>query len=183
MVRGAHDLLRRGQPGPHRPRGDLRPRDVGDPLRRRGGGAAPRERHPLRPGGRGVEPRRVPLLPHGEAPAGGGRGGGPHSADLRRGPLGGPNNERAARRAGAPGRQGRRRGHRALEASGYGLVVFDAARPWSVTKVLWDETPPEKRAFAANPARGSNHNRGCAGALSLYALATGEPVSMPSGYD
>ena len=73
--------------------------------------------------------------------------------------------------------------HRSLAASGYGLVVFDAYRPWSVTKALWDETPPAKRGFVANPARGSNHNRGCAVDLSLYALATGEPVQMPSGYD
>jgi D-alanyl-D-alanine dipeptidase len=73
--------------------------------------------------------------------------------------------------------------HRSLAASGYGLVVFDAYRPWSVTKVLWDETPPAKRGFVANPARGSNHNRGCAVDLSLYALATGAAVPMPSGYD
>jgi D-alanyl-D-alanine dipeptidase len=73
--------------------------------------------------------------------------------------------------------------HRSLWASGYGLVVFDAYRPWSVTKVLWDETPPGKRGFVANPARGSNHNRGCAVDLSLYARATGEPVPMPSAYD
>jgi len=73
--------------------------------------------------------------------------------------------------------------HRSLAASGYGLVVFDAYRPWSVTKALWDETPPAKRGFVANPARGSNHNRGCAVDLSLYARATGEPVPMPSAYD
>lgn len=73
--------------------------------------------------------------------------------------------------------------HRSLAASGYGLVVFDAYRPWSVTKALWEETPPAKRGFVANPARGSNHNRGCAVDVSLYALATGEPVPMPSAYD
>ena len=73
--------------------------------------------------------------------------------------------------------------HRSLAASGYGLVVFDAYRPWSVTKALWDETPPEKRGFVADPARGSNHNRGCAVDLSLYALGNGEPAPMPSAYD
>ena len=45
LLRGAHDLLRRGQRGHHRPRGDLRAGDGGDPLRRRGGGAAHRQRH------------------------------------------------------------------------------------------------------------------------------------------
>lgn len=75
------------------------------------------------------------------------------------------------------------RAHRALSASGYGLLVFDAYRPWSVTKRMWDETPPAKRAFVANPARGSNHNRACAVDVSLYDRATGRPVEMPSSYD
>ena len=73
--------------------------------------------------------------------------------------------------------------HRALGPQGYGLVVFDAYRPWSVTKLMWDLTPPGQRGFVANPARGSNHNRGCAVDLSLFALDTGRAVEMPSGYD
>jgi D-alanyl-D-alanine dipeptidase len=75
------------------------------------------------------------------------------------------------------------RASRDLRRHGYGLLVFDAYRPWSVTKVFWDETPPEKRAFVADPAQGSKHNRGCAVDLTLYDLATGLEVPMPSGYD
>jgi D-alanyl-D-alanine dipeptidase len=75
------------------------------------------------------------------------------------------------------------RAHRGLKSAGYGLLVFDAYRPWSVTKLMWDETPLEKHSFVADPAKGSNHNRGCAVDLSLYALATGGPVTMPSAYD
>lgn len=75
------------------------------------------------------------------------------------------------------------RAHEALAASGYGLLVFDAYRPWSVTKRMWDETPPAKRDFVANPARGSNHNRACAVDVSLYDRAAGREVEMPSGYD
>jgi D-alanyl-D-alanine dipeptidase len=73
--------------------------------------------------------------------------------------------------------------HGWLRVKGYGLLVFDGYRPWRVTKVLWDETPPEKRHFVADPAKGSKHNRGCAVDLTLYDLKTGEEVRMPSGYD
>ncbi len=72
---------------------------------------------------------------------------------------------------------------RALRADGYGLLVFDGYRPWSVTKIFWDVTPPEKREFVADPAKGSKHNRGCAVDLSLYSLETGREVAMPSAYD
>ncbi len=66
---------------------------------------------------------------------------------------------------------------------GYGLLVFDAYRPWSVTKKFWDETPREKRIYVANPRKGSKHNRGCAVDLSLYDQATGKEIIMPSPYD
>lgn len=77
------------------------------------------------------------------------------------------------------------RAHRALAADGYGIVVFDGYRPWSVTKLFWDIVTPEDRArgFVADPAKGSKHNRGCAVDLSLYVLATGAEAEMPSRYD
>lgn len=73
--------------------------------------------------------------------------------------------------------------HRQLAAQGLGLCIFDAYRPWSVTKVFWDATPDAMRHFVANPAQGSRHNRGCAVDLTLYELATGKPVEMTSGFD
>jgi len=66
---------------------------------------------------------------------------------------------------------------------GYGLSIFDAYRPWSVTKKFWDETPPQRRKYVANPKKGSKHNRGCAVDLSLFTLARGKEVEMPSAYD
>jgi len=72
---------------------------------------------------------------------------------------------------------------RTLRGSGYGLLVFDAYRPWYVTKIFWDATPDDKKQFVADPAEGSRHNRGCAVDLTLYDLKTGSAVSMPSGYD
>jgi len=75
------------------------------------------------------------------------------------------------------------RAHRALKDSGFGVVVFDGYRPWSVTKIFWDITLPEKRDFVADPAVGSKHNRGCAVDLSLFDLKTGREVEMPSVFD
>ena len=74
---------------------------------------------------------------------------------------------------------------RSLREHGYGLLVFDGYRPWSVTKLFWEVTPKDKRerGFVANPAKGSKHNRGAAVDLSMYDLATGKEVEMPSPYD
>jgi D-alanyl-D-alanine dipeptidase len=73
--------------------------------------------------------------------------------------------------------------HRSLLPRGYGLLIFDAYRPWSVTKKFWDETPPRKRIYVANPRKGSKHNRGCAVDVTLYDLKTGREVPMPSAFD
>ena len=71
----------------------------------------------------------------------------------------------------------------ALKAQGFGLIVFDGYRPWSVTKIFWDSTPEHLREFVADPAKGSRHNRGCAVDLTMCDLKTGLPVKMPSEYD
>ena len=71
----------------------------------------------------------------------------------------------------------------ALAARGYGLVIYDAYRPWFATKLFWDIVPPDRHDFVADPAKGSRHNRGCAVDLGLYALRTGTTVPMPSRYD
>lgn len=75
--------------------------------------------------------------------------------------------------------------NRSLQEKGYGLLVFDGYRPWSVTKLFWDITPQDKRekGFVANPAKGSKHNRGAAVDLSMYDFSTGREVRMPSSYD
>jgi len=77
------------------------------------------------------------------------------------------------------------RAHRSLKAKGYGIVVFDGYRPWSVTKLFWDSASDAERKieFVANPKKGSRHNRGCAADISLFELSTGSEVTMPSGYD
>lgn len=75
------------------------------------------------------------------------------------------------------------RANASLKRLGYGLLVHDGYRPWYVTKMFWDATPPEKHVFVANPAEGSRHNRGAAVDLTLYDLKTGAPVEMVSTYD
>ena len=84
--------------------------------------------------------------------------------------------QRPAAEAGA-------RASAALHKAGYGLLVHDGYRPWYVTKAFWDATPPDRKWLVANPASGSKHNRGCAVDLTLYDLATGKVVDMPSTYD
>jgi D-alanyl-D-alanine dipeptidase len=71
----------------------------------------------------------------------------------------------------------------ALREQGYGLVLFDGYRPWYVTKLFWLATPAEQRQFVADPDVGSRHNRGSSVDVTLYHLASGAAVEMPSGYD
>ena len=68
----------------------------------------------------------------------------------------------------------------ALEAKGLGLKIFDGYRPLSVQKKLWAKYPVE--GFVANPAKGSNHNRGAAVDVTLVDAA-GRELPMPSSYD
>ena len=75
------------------------------------------------------------------------------------------------------------RAHKKLAKRGYGLLIHDGYRPWHVTKVFWEATPDEDKIFVADPAQGSRHNRGAAVDLSLYSLATGEPIEMVGTYD
>lgn len=70
-----------------------------------------------------------------------------------------------------------------LHKDGFGLLIFDGYRPWSITKLFWDEINPDKRKFVADPKIGSIHNRGCAVDLTLYDLESGKELKMPSEYD
>src|SRR5262249_48038473 len=72
------------------------------------------------------------------------------------------------------------RANKALHKKGYGLVIHDGYRPWTVTKIFWDATPADKKQFVADPSQGSRHNRGCAVDLSMFELKTGRIVEMPS---
>ncbi len=75
------------------------------------------------------------------------------------------------------------RAHRRLKELGFGIVIHDAYRPWHVTWIFYEATPPNLRDYVANPANGSRHNRGCAADVTLYDLKTGKTVEMTSLYD
>lgn len=73
--------------------------------------------------------------------------------------------------------------NKALAKQGLGLMIYDGYRPWYVTKIFWEVTPDDKKAFVADPAKGSRHNRGCAVDLTLYDLKSEVPLKMPSEFD
>ena len=84
----------------------------------------------------------------------------------------------------APAAQAVARASKAAQADGFGLTIYDAYRPWRITKKLWDATPVgPKKEYVANPKRGSKHNRGCAVDLTLHNLQTGQLVEMPTEFD
>lgn len=65
----------------------------------------------------------------------------------------------------------------------FGIIVYDAYRPWFVTKMFWDSTPESQKNFVADPNKWSRHNRGGAVDVGLYDLQSGEIVEMISGFD
>ena len=68
-----------------------------------------------------------------------------------------------------------------LRQQGLGLKLFDAYRPYAVTVQFWKITADKR--YVASPRKGSRHNRGCAVDVTLVDLATGNELSMPTGYD
>jgi D-alanyl-D-alanine dipeptidase len=70
---------------------------------------------------------------------------------------------------------------RELAKRGIELVVLDAYRPYSVTIDLWNTVKDER--YAANPAKGSGHNRGISVDLTLADAKTHKLLPMPTGFD
>jgi D-alanyl-D-alanine dipeptidase len=73
-----------------------------------------------------------------------------------------------------------RRVARKLEEEGYRLVLWDAWRPASVQRALWQAKPDGK--FLTPPSKISRHRRGTSVDLSL-ADKEGKILEMPSGFD
>jgi len=66
-----------------------------------------------------------------------------------------------------------------LGAKGYTLKIWDAYRPYAVTKKMWELIGDER--YVANPAKGSGHNRGLA--IDLTLLKDGKELNMGTGFD
>ena len=67
-----------------------------------------------------------------------------------------------------------------LQKQGLTLVAWDCYRPRGVQWALWKKQPTP--GLVANPARGSNHNRGAAVDVSLQRL-DGGAVELPTDFD
>ncbi len=68
-----------------------------------------------------------------------------------------------------------------LNKEGLGIKIFDAYRPYSVSEKFWKLVKDER--YVANPAKGSNHNRGTAVDLTLVDLETGKELNMGTDFD
>lgn len=71
-----------------------------------------------------------------------------------------------------------------LAAYGYGLVLWDAYRPWSVSKLANLALPEGKKDMLEDPeVKGSVHNTGNAVDVGLYSLESGEELDLGCGFD
>ncbi len=68
-----------------------------------------------------------------------------------------------------------------LNAKGYGLKIWDAYRPYSVTEAFWELIKDER--YVADPKKGSGHNRGIAVDLTVINLQTGKELDMGTRFD
>lgn len=64
---------------------------------------------------------------------------------------------------------------------GFGLKIFDAYRPYSVTVKMWK--PVQDDRYAADPKKGSGHNRGIAVDLTVINLTTKQELDMGTNFD
>ncbi|MCI0493942.1 D-alanyl-D-alanine dipeptidase [candidate division KSB1 bacterium] len=70
--------------------------------------------------------------------------------------------------------------HQRLRNMNLGLKIWDAYRPLSVQKKMWEKIPDPR--YVADPARGSNHNRGAAVDVTLVD-SKGNELEMPTEFD
>ncbi|MEP7253938.1 MAG: M15 family metallopeptidase, partial [Ginsengibacter sp.] len=68
-----------------------------------------------------------------------------------------------------------------LNVAGLTIKIFDAYRPYSVTEEMWEAVKDAR--YAADPAKGSGHNRGIAVDLTLVNIKTGEELLMGTDFD
>ncbi|HTQ29342.1 MAG TPA: M15 family metallopeptidase [Puia sp.] len=68
-----------------------------------------------------------------------------------------------------------------LNRMGYGIKIYDAYRPYSVTEKFWELIHDDR--YVADPSKGSGHNRGVAVDLTIIDLKTKKELAMPTGFD
>lgn len=70
---------------------------------------------------------------------------------------------------------------KSLNKKGFALIIYDAYRPYSVTKLMWDLIKDER--YVANPKNGSGHNKGIAVDLSLINISSNGELDMGTSFD
>jgi len=68
-----------------------------------------------------------------------------------------------------------------LNEKGFGLKIWDAYRPYSVTVKMWE--PIKDDRYVADPKKGSGHNRGTAVDLAIINLKDGKELNMGTDFD
>ena len=68
-----------------------------------------------------------------------------------------------------------------LKKQNLGIKIFDAYRPYSVTEKMWETVKDDR--YAADPSKGSGHNRGVAVDLTLIDPETKKELQMGTGFD
>lgn len=68
-----------------------------------------------------------------------------------------------------------------LKGKGLGLKIFDAYRPYTATQQIWQLVKDER--YAANPVKGSNHNRGVAIDLTIITATSKIALDMGTDFD
>jgi zinc D-Ala-D-Ala dipeptidase len=68
-----------------------------------------------------------------------------------------------------------------LRNQGLGLKIYDAYRPYYVTKKIWNQVKDER--YAADPKKGSGHNRGIAVDVTIINLKSKKELEMGTGFD
>ena len=73
------------------------------------------------------------------------------------------------------------RAQQELNEKNLSLKIWDAYRPYSVTRRMWDLIRDER--YVADPKKGSGHNRGIAVDLTIIDRKTGKELDMGTGFD
>ena len=68
-----------------------------------------------------------------------------------------------------------------LKRKDLAIKIFDAYRPYSITEKMWEKVKDDR--YAADPSKGSGHNRGVAVDLTLINLQTKKELPMGTGFD
>ena len=61
------------------------------------------------------------------------------------------------------------------------IKIFDVYRPYEITEEMWEAVKDSR--YAADPSKGSGHNRGIAVDLTLINLSTKKELPMGTGFD